>query len=134
MYNVFFFKQKTAYELRISDGSSDVCSSDLAGLHHHQRAAGMEWHCRIGLRHGGVCAQPLWRAFLHLAGGAARKFPDEFGLCRRTACLGGDRPLSLLTSWAMGGGCKSLLSPEVFSPRQSRAVACGWGNGTSRTA
>src|SRR3546814_20252486 len=26
----FFFKQKTAYELRISDWSSDVCSSDLA--------------------------------------------------------------------------------------------------------
>src|SRR3546814_4498741 len=34
----FFFKQKTAYEMRISDWSSDVCSSDLhvadiAGLH-----------------------------------------------------------------------------------------------------
>src|SRR3546814_8094307 len=28
----FFFKQKTAYEMRISDWSSDVCSSDL----HHQ--------------------------------------------------------------------------------------------------
>src|SRR3546814_16769401 len=27
---VFFFKQKTAYEMRIRDGSSDVCSSDLA--------------------------------------------------------------------------------------------------------
>src|SRR3546814_5638062 len=27
-----FFKQKTAYEMRISDWSSDVCSSDLAGL------------------------------------------------------------------------------------------------------
>src|SRR3546814_4055466 len=27
----FFFKQKTAYELRISDWSSDVCSSDLEG-------------------------------------------------------------------------------------------------------
>src|SRR3546814_7785313 len=27
----FFFKQKTAYELRISDWSSDVCSSDLMG-------------------------------------------------------------------------------------------------------
>src|SRR3546814_2036096 len=25
----FFFKEKTAYEMRISDGSSDVCSSDL---------------------------------------------------------------------------------------------------------
>src|SRR3546814_7531011 len=27
-----FFKQKTAYEMRISDWSSDVCSSDLADL------------------------------------------------------------------------------------------------------
>src|SRR3546814_12881048 len=27
----FFFKQKTAYEMRISDWSSDVCSSDLKG-------------------------------------------------------------------------------------------------------
>src|SRR3546814_8214144 len=31
----FFFKQKTAYEMRISDWSSDVCSSDL---HDDQRA------------------------------------------------------------------------------------------------
>src|SRR3546814_8775841 len=31
---VFFFKQKTAYEMRISDWSSDVCSSDL----HRRRA------------------------------------------------------------------------------------------------
>src|SRR3546814_5361942 len=29
MFFFFFFKQKTAYELRISDWSSDVCSSDL---------------------------------------------------------------------------------------------------------
>src|SRR3546814_2038139 len=29
----FFFKQKTAYEMRISDWSSDVCSSDLADYH-----------------------------------------------------------------------------------------------------
>src|SRR3546814_7805743 len=29
LYLFFFFKQKTAYELRISDWSSDVCSSDL---------------------------------------------------------------------------------------------------------
>src|SRR3546814_14898302 len=27
---IFFFKQKTAYEMRISDWSSDVCSSDLS--------------------------------------------------------------------------------------------------------
>src|SRR3546814_12277100 len=29
----FFFKQKTAYEMRISDWSSDVCSSDLVVAH-----------------------------------------------------------------------------------------------------
>src|SRR3546814_5836342 len=29
MFFIFFFKQKTAYEMRISDWSSDVCSSDL---------------------------------------------------------------------------------------------------------
>src|SRR3546814_5910259 len=30
IYFLFFFKQKTAYEMRISDWSSDVCSSDLS--------------------------------------------------------------------------------------------------------
>src|SRR3546814_3377992 len=30
MCYIFFFKQKTAYEVRISDWSSDVCSSDLS--------------------------------------------------------------------------------------------------------
>src|SRR3546814_7003612 len=29
LFHIFFFKQKTAYEMRISDWSSDVCSSDL---------------------------------------------------------------------------------------------------------
>src|SRR3546814_5301045 len=31
----FFFKQKTAYEMRISDWSSDVCSSDLLKIRLH---------------------------------------------------------------------------------------------------
>src|SRR3546814_10255814 len=30
VFILFFFKQKTAYEMRISDWSSDVCSSDLS--------------------------------------------------------------------------------------------------------
>src|SRR3546814_11700581 len=46
----FFFKQKTAYEMRISDWSSDVCSSDL-----HVGAAGVD---RLG------------------AGGRLQGFPD----------------------------------------------------------
>src|SRR3546814_15434432 len=33
MYDIFFFKQETAYEVRISDWSSDVCSSDLRARH-----------------------------------------------------------------------------------------------------
>src|SRR3546814_2664080 len=37
--HVFFFKQKTAYEMRISDWSSDVCSSDLL-RHTADRARG----------------------------------------------------------------------------------------------
>src|SRR3546814_13295891 len=35
---VFFFKQKTAYEMRISDWSSDVCSSDLVAHIREPRA------------------------------------------------------------------------------------------------
>src|SRR3546814_9532334 len=38
----FFFKQKTAYELRISDWSSDVCSSDLDGDVHELPDASAE--------------------------------------------------------------------------------------------
>src|SRR3546814_6299427 len=33
----FFFKQKTAYEMRISDWSSDVCSSDLFAVRPYKR-------------------------------------------------------------------------------------------------
>src|SRR3546814_20709674 len=36
---IFFFKQKTAYEMRISDWSSDVCSSDLIA----SRADALRW-------------------------------------------------------------------------------------------
>src|SRR3546814_1109717 len=42
IYCFFFFMQKTAYEMRISDWSSDVCSSDLQGItaHGHQLRCG----------------------------------------------------------------------------------------------
>src|SRR3546814_3439190 len=35
MFCLFYFKQKTAYVMRISDWSSDVCSSDLGHQVHH---------------------------------------------------------------------------------------------------
>src|SRR3546814_2149507 len=39
----FFFKQKTAYEMRISDWSSDVCSSDLDELNGWLEAECRRW-------------------------------------------------------------------------------------------
>src|SRR3546814_1422688 len=48
----FFFKQKTAYEMRISDWSSDVCSSDLPEQEGGQDHGGKEGHEGIADRHG----------------------------------------------------------------------------------
>src|SRR3546814_8568362 len=47
---IFFFKQKTAYEMRISDWSSDVCSSDLASAQDqnaHAIGKRTERRCRL---------------------------------------------------------------------------------------
>src|SRR3546814_1063067 len=60
----FFFKQKTAYDMRISDWSSDVCSSDLrnlvkrphveaARLHRHQQRVS---HGERGAQRAGITA------------------------------------------------------------------------------
>src|SRR3546814_18918580 len=61
MWLFFFFKQKTAYEMRISDWSSDVCSSDLG------QAKGTESHGKDRIHrhrhHGGAHGRPpaRWR-------------------------------------------------------------------------
>src|SRR3546814_8752395 len=44
----FFFKQKTAYEMRISDWSSDVCSSDLTKLKERVAALQMSVDATVG--------------------------------------------------------------------------------------
>src|SRR3546814_20060374 len=46
---VFFFKQKTAYEMRISDWSSDVCSSDLLEAEREDYRAIAVRRVRLGL-------------------------------------------------------------------------------------
>src|SRR3546814_19170714 len=54
----FFFKQKTAYEMRISDWSSDVCSSDLlAALGHGFGEGGFRTAQRFGRRNAGIVAR-----------------------------------------------------------------------------
>src|SRR3546814_8627210 len=63
-FSLLLFKQKTAYELRISDWSSDVCSSDLrnlvkrphveaARLHRHQQRVS---HGERGAQRAGITA------------------------------------------------------------------------------
>src|SRR3546814_18617236 len=47
-YFIFLFKQKTAYEMRISDWSSDVCSSDLQERREHVLRQGLRRLHRIG--------------------------------------------------------------------------------------
>src|SRR3546814_4312385 len=76
----FFFKQKTAYEMRISDWSSDVCSSDLhltllrhlidlRGVLRAARAAGMDAGAPIALQHAIDRMAPALRFYRHGDGG-----------------------------------------------------------------
>src|SRR3546814_4998379 len=86
----FFFKQKTAYEMRISDWSSDVCSSDLNLA---SRASGGASVASVLLRH---CAET--GADLLVAGGYGH---------------------SRLKQWALGGTTRELFEtlsiPVLFS-------------------
>src|SRR3546814_1731475 len=70
----FFFKQKTAYEMRISDWSSDVCSSDLLAAIHAR-------HGYAILLDGHSIAAEVPRFF-------EGRLPDQIGRasCRERVC------------------------------------------------
>src|SRR3546814_4697258 len=80
MLVILFFMRKTAYEIRISDWSSDVCSSDL------------QWRGQDQYMGGDLAARTRARAAPRRAGGhGARRGERRFrGLCRGP---GGRRPL-----------------------------------------
>src|SRR3546814_8323741 len=90
----FFFKQKTAYEMRISDWSSDVCSSDLLRDGSAQKAAAGRWLIRSrshpgsrparrgGQQDGGSNSRPAQR----VAPNANRRLWRRGGGARRS-CL-----------------------------------------------
>src|SRR3546814_11543352 len=84
----FFFKQKTAYEMRISDWSSDVCSSDLDLLRGDARWAWSEQRGR-----NAVCG-PADRAAQADPGADAdpAEVAGERGPCRRHGRYGGRHP------------------------------------------
>src|SRR3546814_5484730 len=78
----FFFKQKTAYEVRISDWSSDVCSSDLLGGSEAQKA---RWLPRLAS--GEVLATVAF------AEGKSVWFPGEWQLAGADGSLTGVKTL-----------------------------------------
>src|SRR3546814_8890317 len=57
----FFFKQKTAYEMRISDWSSDVCSSDLVESRKRRCEFLRAVVAELGLAHVEIAEAPLER-------------------------------------------------------------------------
>src|SRR3546814_10746276 len=80
----FFFKQKTAYEMRISDWSSDVCSSDLSVGATNKRwlSAEADVCCVVIIRRRGVVAGRSADEAHHTA-----VHPQSRAACRR--CLFG---------------------------------------------
>src|SRR3546814_3590295 len=106
---VFFFKQKTAYEMRISDWSSDVCSSDLqqrdavrveGQVWRHGRVAGAQAEgarggerpaqTAAGGRHARQCRAEGSRGKKLVRPAAQRKAVEHarqlFGISERRAC------------------------------------------------
>src|SRR3546814_9995931 len=102
MLYFFFFKQKTAYEMRISDWSSDVCSSDLrVVVGHALRNSLIPVITLIGLQIGfllGVSGPvpPSWhisrtRSAKKGVGMARPSFPEKF-ICQKKAPGARSRP------------------------------------------
>src|SRR3546814_1095422 len=105
MFCFYFFKRKTAYEMRISDWSSDVCSSDLlddarvAGFGHrtgtevggHVHGVAVDpAQAALGLRALEAAFHPLLRGQVELAGhvgvgAAARERDQAAGVVRAQA-------------------------------------------------
>src|SRR3546814_6662899 len=86
----FFFKQKTAYEMRISDWSSDVCSSDLYAVSRQQVTAMLSPHTSKSAEY--ECPFPLPKVaaqeLLHAQARERSKQVMEIGRasCRERVC------------------------------------------------
>src|SRR3546814_10260081 len=94
---VFFFKQKTAYELRISDWSSDVCSSDLAVLNDDSWSLIRRTDGRV---HKKVKARDLWDCISYAAWSCADPGMqydttiNEWHTCPASGRINGSNPCS----------------------------------------
>src|ERR1051325_11415533 len=109
---LFFFKQKTAYEITYGDWSSDVCSSDLecrGEIACDRRAQEMERRVdqRLEIRRGKEREPLLWRKAAMRGRGQLPLAP-----CRYARCA-----YRTLTS---GSGLAAARARHVSSPRYSK--------------
>src|SRR3546814_21150863 len=114
----FFFKQKTAYEMRISDWSSDVCSSDLKREETAGRVAGTVAGGIIPFRGligevTGANAERRRYALAVYAGTVRRGFLQGVGLER--GCQTPARPLFSPSAAPSGTQPRWVQPPSVIS-------------------
>src|SRR3546814_3793034 len=106
MFAILFFKQKRAYEMRISDWSSDVCSSDLQ-TEHLPLSAGGPWDLPALLGRGAECRMG--------AGVSLGEFPEpRRGARFREPAFRGDHAGG---PWGRPGDRKSVVSGKSVSVR-----------------
>src|SRR3546814_5425493 len=94
----FFFKQKTAYEVRISDWSSDVCSSDLGhDVEQALEVGGRVAHCcfRNGRQVDGATLVSGRLAFRIVVPRAMAESQANVIRCRRLSGEGASQPRAL---------------------------------------
>src|SRR3546814_6964099 len=125
----FFFKQKTAYEMRISDWSSDVCSSDLGWRaidDARKRALGpfLARDTRTNNLRIGKCPVLRLAAVIRRPG-----LGDRRRLCAAAQIVGRDRPVGALTDM----GCRTRRNiPARLRPcalKRDPCVVAAGGNG-----
>src|SRR3546814_1270390 len=117
----FFFKQKTAYEMRISDWSSDVCSSDLTRLRREVSTGAGRFH-RQHAQHGGHAGRDQDR--LHFPspcrmGGA---YPAEWGVPNPGRARGCSRPYFSTKARSNTYWTGTPLRGAAVQPRASRRL------------
>src|SRR3546814_9425726 len=115
IFYIFFFKQKTAYEMRISDWSSDVCSSDLMAQTMIEESGD-----HILEQHGEGCRAKL---------DTARRAAEEIGMAERQhrradrARAFGSRQRELLGKHIIAHRCMRPLLFLAPERKQDRRVA-----------
>src|SRR3546814_11026929 len=117
----FFFKQKTAYEMRISDWSSDVCSSDPRGMLRDEPRQCMDARHDLAKRQAAVTRDQR-SLVLEGCGGLGHQIDHTTDACSglRVARMHGPQ------RGCARGRAVCLFSPACLPDRQSGVLGKGW--------